>query len=152
MHYVILVFFILRIQFPSTSIDSIPTSVIIMGVGIIVAYLIFGPVVFLGPLLPFRRAMLRNKAQLMSEVAQRIRLELGRIRKRLPSELITREDEELVERLRRFSSVISEPPGMAIRHRYFSEVSRAYIVPVLAALGSVAMETLIKAVLEHRVP
>ena len=149
---IILVFFIFRIQFPSTPIHSIPISVIIMGVGIIVAYLILGPVVFLGPLLPFRRVMLRNKAQLMSEVAQRIRLELGRIRKKLPSELITREDEELVERLRRFSSVIGELPVWPFDIGTLARFLGAYIVPVLALLGSVAIETLIKGVLERWVP
>ena len=46
---IILTLSMVPIVFPSTPIHSIPTSVIISAVGMIVAYLILGPVVFLGP-------------------------------------------------------------------------------------------------------
>ena len=61
----------------------------------IVSYLVLGPLVFLAPLLPFRGIMQRNKSQLMSEVAVRLRRELEQIRKKVPEELISKEDEKL---------------------------------------------------------
>ena len=88
----------------------------------------------------------------MSEVARRIRLELGRIRKKLPSELITREDEELVERLRKIDFVIGEFPVWPFDIGTLGRFLGAYMVPVLALLGSVAIETLVKEVLKSWVP
>jgi hypothetical protein len=49
----------------------------------VIAYVALGPVLFMGPLLPFRGGMLRSKSELMSEVAQRLRVELMRIRTEL---------------------------------------------------------------------
>ena len=52
--------------------------------------------------------MLRNKAQLMGEVALRLRVELDRLRQQLPQGAIAKEDEELIERLRKTGAVIDE--------------------------------------------
>jgi hypothetical protein len=50
------------------------------------------PHVFAAPMLPFRDAMLHNKAALLNEVARRIRVELNDMRAKLPSGTISEED------------------------------------------------------------
>lgn len=88
----------------------VPASLYKLIVAAGVAYVTLGPLVFLGPLLPFRAGTLRTKTELMSEVAQRLRIELQRLRKQLSAGQITKEDEELVDRLRKIGGLIDELP------------------------------------------
>jgi hypothetical protein len=74
-----------------------------IGIAAIIAYAILGPVVFMAPLLPFRDGMLKNKAELMNDVAVRLRGELDLLRERLRSGTITAEDEQVIERLRKIA-------------------------------------------------
>lgn len=76
----------------------------------IAAYLVLGPLVFLAPLLPFREGMLKTKVTLQSEVAQRIRVELQNVRRKMKSGEISKADEELIDRLRKMAAVIRELP------------------------------------------
>jgi len=99
-------------------------------VAAIVAYLVLGPVVFMGPLLPFRSGMLRNKSQLMSEVAQRLRVELDRLREQLRSGSISKKDEELIERLRKIGAVIDELPVWPFDAGTLRKFLTAYVIPV----------------------
>ena len=97
------------------------------------AYIVLGPVVFVGPLLPFRAGMLRTKTMLMSEVAQRLRIELHRLRQQLQSGDITREDEELVDRLRKLGSVIDQLPVWPFNSGTLRKFLSAYVTPLLGA-------------------
>ncbi len=76
---------------------TVPLPLEFLVAAAVAAYLCLGPVVFMAPLLPFRGGMLKNKRQLLGEVAQRIRRELDRLRLQLPSGSISKDDEELVE-------------------------------------------------------
>jgi hypothetical protein len=100
----------------------------------LVAYLIMGPVVFLGPLLPFRAGMLRSKSELMSEVAQRLRVELHRLRTQLPSGPITGEDEALIDRLRKVGAIIDELPVWPFDAGTLRRFVTAYLIPFAGAL------------------
>jgi hypothetical protein len=100
-----------------------------------IGYAALGPVVFMGPLLPFRAGMLKTKAELMGEVAQRLRLELQRLRKELPAGELTKEDEELVERLRKLGSVIDELPVWPFDAGTLKRFVTAYVIPIVSALG-----------------
>jgi hypothetical protein len=104
-------------------------------VAAIVAYLVLGPVVFMGPLLPFRSGMLRNKSQLMSEVAQRLRVELDRLREQLRSGSISKKDEELIERLRKIGAVIDELPVWPFDAGTLRKFLTAYVIPVVSGLA-----------------
>jgi len=101
----------------------------------VIGYAALGPVVFMGPLLPFRAGMLKAKAELLGEVAQRLRLELQRLRKELPAGELTREDEELVERLRKLGSVIDELPVWPFDAGTLKRFVTAYVIPIASALG-----------------
>jgi hypothetical protein len=96
-----------------------------------VAYLILGPIVFMAPLLPFRRGMLRTKSEWMSEVARRLRIEFDRLRIQIQSAQITKEDEDLVDRLRKIGSVIEELPVWPFDARTLRKFAGAYVVPLV---------------------
>jgi hypothetical protein len=99
----------------------------------VIAYLFLGPLVFIGPLLPFRIGMLRTKAELMSEIAQRLRVELRRIRSQLASGAITKDDEELIERLRKIGGLVDELPVWPFDAGTLRKFLTAYIAPLLSA-------------------
>lgn len=107
----------------------------------IIAYLIIGPIVFMAPMLSFRTGMLRTKAELLAEVALRLRVELQRLRQELNSGKITKEDEELIDRLRKIGAVIDELPVWPFDAATLRRFIAAYIVPALGTvLFSVAKE------------
>ena len=102
-------------------------------VAAIVAYLVVGPFVFVAPLLPFRAGMLRFKGELMAEVAGRLRQELQRIRATLQSGPVSKEDEELIDRLRKIASVIDDLPVWPFDADTLRKFFAAYIIPVLSS-------------------
>lgn len=99
------------------------------------AYVTLGPWVFLGPLLPFRAGMIRTKSELMSEVAQRLRVELDRLRTKMTSGTITKEEEELIDRLRKLGAVIDELPVWPFDAGTLRKFVAAYIIPLIGTLG-----------------
>lgn len=100
-----------------------------------VTYVLLGPFVFLGPLLPFRSGMLHTKNELMSEVAKRLRVELDHLRGKLPSEPITKDDEELIGRLRKIGEVIEELPVWPFDAATLRKFLTAYVLPLLGTAG-----------------
>jgi hypothetical protein len=111
-----------------------PQSLFVLIALAVVAYLVVGPIVFMGPLLPFRGGMMRTKSELMSEVAQRLRIELSRIRAELQSGVITREDEELIDRLRKIGAVIDELPVWPFDAGILRRFLTAYVIPLIGAM------------------
>lgn len=107
-------------------------------IGLSVVYVLLGPIVFLGPLLPFREGMLRNKAVLMSEVAQRLRRELRRLHHQLKDGEITQQDEELIDRLRKVGGVIDELPVWPYDVGTARKFLSAYLTPAAGIVLSIA--------------
>jgi hypothetical protein len=118
------------------SIESLPKLPFLI-VTSAVAYLILGPIVFMGPLLPFRRGMLRTKADWMGEVAKRLRIEFERLRVQIQTGQISKEDEDLVDRLRKIGSVIDEFPVWPLDGRTLRKFASAYVVPLVSLCFSV---------------
>ena len=110
---------------------DIPSSLYGLIVAAAVAYLVLGPVVFLGPLLPFRHGMLQAKDKLMVG----LRMELQRLRTILESEPLTKEDEELIDRLRMADDVIAELPVWPFDAATLRKFLIAYGVPMLTSIG-----------------
>ena len=107
-----------------------------VGVAAFIGYLILGPLVFMAPLLPFRGGMLKNKAELMSDVAVRLRAELDHLRARLRSGAITAEDEQVIERLRKIGAVVDELPVWPFDAGTLRKFFAAYVIPVMGSLFS----------------
>jgi hypothetical protein len=101
----------------------------------IVAYLVFGPIVFLAPLLSFRAGMLNAKTKLMAVVAQRLRVELRRLHTQLESGPISKDDEELIDRLRKIGSVIDELPVWPFDAGTLRRFITAYVIPLISTVG-----------------
>lgn len=112
-----------------------PTTLVVLVALACVAYVVTGPIVFVGPLLPFRGGMLRMKAELMSEVAERLRVELQRLRAHLRSGPISQQDEELIDRLRKIGAVIDELPVWPFDAGTLRRFVTAYLVPIAGALA-----------------
>jgi hypothetical protein len=95
------------------------------------AYVSFGPVVFLIPLLPFREGMMKKKAELVNDVAQRLREEFERIRCKLTKrEPVLKEDEEAIERLKKIGELVKELPVWPFDARTLRKMITAYLVPL----------------------
>lgn len=114
-----------------------PLLIVLMGAAV-VAYLVLGPAVFMAPLLPFRNAMLKNKRCLMSEAALRIRLELDRLRQQWPEVPISKDNEELIERLRKLGTMIYELPVWPFDAETQRKFLTAYIIPIVTASYPIA--------------
>lgn len=114
-----------------------------------VTYCVLGPIVFVAPLLPFRKAMLATKSQLMAEVAQRLRKELQRLRGELPQGTITKEDEELVNRLRKMGDFLDELPVWPFDAATFRKFLTAYLAPLISTLGLPVFQLLFEFVLKN---
>lgn len=119
----------------SASYLRIPPSLHDLLASAVVAYLILGPLVFMAPLLPFRGGMLRTKAELVGQVAQRLRVELQRLRAQLKSGPITKEDEELIRRLRKIADVFDELPVWPFDAVTLRKFLAAYVIPMLTSVG-----------------
>ena len=104
-------------------------------VAAVIGYLILGPLIFMAPLSPFRGGMVKNKNQLMGEVAQRLRKELDRLLAQLQSGPIFKEDEELIERLRKIGAVIDELPVWPFDAGTLRKFLTAYIIPIIGSVG-----------------
>lgn len=108
------------------------------------AYLILGPLVFVAPLLPFRDGMRRTKADLLGEVAKRLRVELQRLRGQLPEGSITKEDEELIDRLRKIGAVVDELPVWPFDAGTVKKFLMAYVVPLLSGAAVPALRFVVE--------
>ena len=114
--------------------EEIPASLYALMIAGVIAYLILGPIVFVAPLLPFRSGMQANKAELRSEIVQRLRTESERLRKQLPSNAaVTKEDEELIERLRKMCAAIDELPVWPFDPGTLRKFMTAYLIPIVSA-------------------
>jgi hypothetical protein len=100
----------------------------------VLAYVTLGPIVFMGPLLPFRSGMLRSKAEWINEVQQGLGVEFEGLRARMRAGQITKDDEDLVERLRKISLVAADLPVWPFDARTLRRFMTAYLVPAALSL------------------
>jgi hypothetical protein len=96
---------------------------------------VLGPLVFIAPLLPFRASMMQTKTTLMGEVAQRLRRELDTLRQKLPSGTITKEEEEMVDRLRKVGAILDELPVWPFDIGTVRKFLTAYVTPLVGAVA-----------------
>lgn len=114
---------------------EVPTTLYGLIAAAVLAYLILGPIVFIAPLLSFRTGMLRTKTELLGEVALRLRVELQRLRAELKSGQISKEDEELIDRLRKVGSMIDELPVWPFDAGTLRKFFAAYVIPAISSIG-----------------
>lgn len=113
---------------PSSALDELMIAAAL-------CYFVVSPLVFLGPLIPFRAGMLRAKHELMTEVADRLRRELSAMRIALRTGKVLKEDEELIDRLRKVAGLIDDFPVWPFDALTLRKFISAYLFPVAASLG-----------------
>jgi len=109
------------------------------------AYIVLGPIVFAAPLLPFRRAMLCNKAELMQNVAARIDVALAAVCAHLTPETISKEEFDNIERLRNLNEMIDTLPAWPFDSITIRKFSTAYAIPFVTT----AVYALEKSLMAH---
>lgn len=108
------------------------------------AYLLVGPMVFLGPLLPFRGGMLDAKRRLLQPIATRLREELAKIETNLGTSGFSKPEEELIDRLQKLGGMIDALPVWPFDARTIRRFLAAYVIPILAAVGVPLIDTLVR--------
>ena len=108
-------------------------------------YLIFGPVIFLGPLLPFRRVMSELRRTMMEEIAAPLDAKFGGLTEQARvNGAVSKQDLEALERLRTIGATVGEMsiwPFDAPTMRVFAT---AYIIPVLLAIATKLAELVVE--------
>jgi hypothetical protein len=107
------------------------------------AYLILGPIVFMGPLLPFHQCMDREKQRALAIVVERLRQEFNRISKQIPAGQFTAREALFVARLRKFGGTIEDLPVWPFDSRTLVRFASAYVIPIVAAVGEPIVSLLI---------
>ncbi len=113
----------------------------------IAAYIIFGPISFLGPLLPFRDAMQKDKSRLMNLVANRIKMDFNRIIKLIDEGEMTKEDEELLTRYKNIGELVEKLPVWPFDIATISKFITAYILPFVTMIIATLLPDVIKFIL-----
>jgi hypothetical protein len=106
-------------------------------------YLVFGPIIFMAPLLPFRDAMQEAKRDWTHQVALVVRFELDRIRLQLAANQITKADEDSLDRLRKVGAAIDELPIWPFDPTTLRKFATAYALPVLLPLAGEGIRKLL---------
>jgi len=109
------------------------------------AYIILGPVIFIGPLLPFRKSMLLAKQREQAKVTTKLQQEYTRIMNELDSRLIAKEDEEIIDRLQKLKGLVNRIPVWPFDISTIRRFLTVYIFPLLTGLVSLLVSYIITA-------
>lgn len=109
----------------------------------VVMYLFLGPISFMALLLPLHNGMLRAKRALKEPISQRLCLELESLSEKMKlGEVTTKENEELIERLDKVSSVIGKLPVWPFDANIMRKFFAVYAFPLLASISKPYAKTL----------
>lgn len=110
-----------------------------------VLYIIFCPVIFIGPLLAFRKIMLLAKQAEQQKVAAKLQQEYTRIMNELDNRLIAKEDEEIIDRLQKLKGLVNRIPVWPFDISTMRRFLTVYIFPLLTGLVSLLVSYIITA-------
>jgi hypothetical protein len=110
-----------------------------------VAYITLGPVIFIGPLLPFRKSMFLAKQGEQAKVATKLQQEYTRIMNELDNRLIAKEDEEIIDRLQKLKGLVNRIPVWPFDISTMRRFLTVYIFPLLTGLVSLLVSYIITA-------
>lgn len=104
-------------------------------------YLIFGPIIFLGPLLPFRRVMGDLRRNLMQQIATPLNDKFDSIQEQVRvGGAVSKADLEALERLRTIGKAVAELPIWPFDAPTMRVFATAYVIPVLLAIATKGAE------------
>lgn len=111
----------------------------------LVGYITLGPVIFIGPLLPFRKSMLLAKQAEQQKVATKLQQEYARIMNELDNRVIAKEDEEIIDRLQKLKDLVNRIPVWPFDISTMRKFLTVYIFPLLTGLISLLVSYIITA-------
>jgi hypothetical protein len=110
-----------------------------------VGYITLGPVIFIGPLLPFRKSMLLAKQAEQAKVSAKLQHEYTRIVNELDKNSMAKEDEDLIDRLQKLRILVNRIPVWPFDTSTLRRFFTVYIFPFLTALISLLASYIITA-------
>lgn len=111
----------------------------------VMAYVTLGPIVFIGPLLPFRKSMLTAKRDEQAKVANKLQDEYTRIMEELEERSMAKEDEEMIDRLQKLKDLVKRIPVWPFDISTLRKFLTVYILPFLTAVVSLIIHYIINA-------
>jgi hypothetical protein len=111
----------------------------------LVGYITLGPVIFIGPLLPFRKSMLLAKQAEQQKVATKLQQEYTRIMNELDNRVIAKEDEQIIDRLQKLKDLVDRIPVWPFDISTVRRFLTVYIFPLLTGLISLLVSYIITA-------
>ena len=106
-------------------------------------YVVFGPIGFLGPLLPFRQVMSAQKQRLLAEASKAVRAQHERIRAEIATQRLTAEDDAVLDRLLKYMRTAQRMPVWPFDLVTRRKFAAAYVVPMLTMVGSSVLNWLL---------
>lgn len=99
-------------------------------------YLVAAPIVFICPLLPFRKSMREEKARLLESLGDGVRNKVNQIITRMEKEPPTKEDEEVLERFSKMSDLVGHCPVWPFDTVTLRRFLTAYLVPLITGVAT----------------
>ena len=121
---------------------SIPMYIALVSAAVIC--LTLGPAAFLGPLLPFRKTMAREKETVLDKIGRALEERTRHIQCRLHTDGVPEAEGAAVERLLKFRALAKAMPVWPFDVDTLRKFITAYVGPILAMLASPGLDWLIK--------
>lgn len=107
-------------------------------------YLIFGPIIFLGPLLPFRGVMGDRRRAMMQVIAAPLEAKFDSLMEQARvGGAVSKQELDELERLRSVGTTVGEMPIWPFDARTMRLFATAYVIPVLVTLATKLGELLV---------
>lgn len=107
-------------------------------------YCILGPILFLGPLLPFRSGMLRTKREWARDAVAVLRGDIDRLRGKVRRGEFEAADEAILDRLRKLGNVVDELPVWPFDGRTLRRFATAYAIPLAVPIIDLVLLGLVR--------
>ena len=111
-----------------------PITLYTLTIFAVISYIIIGPIIFIAPLMPFRKGMLAMRDELMKVVSRRMRIELDRLNLQMNSEAINKEDADSIEMLQKIASVVDLLPTWPFDASIMRRFIVAFVIPLISSL------------------
>lgn len=116
-------------------------------VAAIMAYMVASPLIFLGPLIPFREKMIEKKTYFMNKVAYEIKTEFANFSEAIKENEIIDSNSRLYS-LKNMSDLIGNIPVWPFDFRTTRKFITAYIIPVISLVATLFGETVFEMILK----
>jgi hypothetical protein len=108
-----------------------------------IIYIIFGPISFLGPLLPFRNAMQHDKSELVLMIGKKIKKEFDQSIRNIEKKRISNEVQEKLNQYKILGETIEKLPVWPFDTSTLTKFFSAYMLPLITGIVSFYLQNII---------